>query len=240
MSPKRRTKAPRGAQAPRPRDKQGRWLGTRQIAALKAVKTRERKAKETAKATAARVRAAKHGEQARLKTTRQLTPAQVERRRKDARRVTQKVRRQTKKAQGATARPGLLSPLTSSPGSMAPLRKSRSKPVPSTEYATVRGDRFAAQFGVVFDMPAGFTPTPELIRAAVLHKARTGEDAPRTHVKILRWRNPGRRQNEDRAWRQGNQGDAWLTLSKVILAGLGGEDQGEDQGEDFEDLEFDE
>jgi len=131
--------------------------------------------------------------------------------------------------------------LTSSPGSRVRSRKSKLKPVPSTEsYATIRGDRFAAQFGVVFDMPAGFKPTPELTRAAVLHRARTGEDAPRTHVKILRWRNPGRRHGEDRAWRQGNQGDAWLTLANVIMAGLGedgGEDQGEDQGED---LEFDE
>jgi hypothetical protein len=205
----------------RPRDAKGRWLSKRQIAALKGVQTRRRAGKQKAKATAARVAAAKHGQQARER--RRLTAAQIERRRKDARRVTQKVRR-AKKDERATTRRGPSSRLISSRSSKGRPTKSRLKRPPSTESVTIgkRGtaDRFAAQIQVRFDMPEGFKPTRALTREAIRYRIKNGIDAPRTHTKILRWRNPGRRMGEDRAWRQGNQPDAWATLGAVIEASL--------------------
>ena len=83
-----------------------------------------------------------------------------------------------------------------------------------------QGDDFAAQISVRFDMPAGFRPTRALVQEAIEHRIRHGEDAPHVRTRILRWRNPGRRRAEDRAWRQGNQPDAWNTLSNVIRAAL--------------------
>lgn len=216
-TPKRRVSRPVAA---RPRDAKGRWLSKRQIVALKGARTRKRKQKAKQLETARIVKAARHGERARIATTRKLTPAQVDARRRDARRVAQKVRRAKKDGQ-TTATRGRLSRSKTSPRSKARSKITTRKRAPNTETHTIgRGDKFAAQIGVRFEMPDGFKPTPALVRAAIRYRIKRGHDAPRTHTRILRWRNPGRRQSEDRAWRQGNQSDAWTTLGQVILSTL--------------------
>jgi hypothetical protein len=209
------------------RDAGGRWRGTdgrflpwRSIAALKGARTRARNEKAKERSTGERVKAAKHGEAARTRTERGLTAAQVEARRREGRRVTQKIRRAKKGPRNAAqARTSFRS--TSSPRSKVRSKKRTLKPVPSTDSYTIgKGDQFAAQIRVRFEMPAGFRPTQQLVREAIRHRIKEGEDAPRVKTKILRWRNPGRRMSEDRAWRQGNQPDAWNTLGNVIMAAL--------------------
>jgi hypothetical protein len=208
------------------RDRAGRWRGAngrflprRSVVAVKAARTREynRKAKE--RSTRERVKATKHGQAARLKTERRLTAAQVEARRREARRVTQKIRRAKKGARNdAKARPSFRS--ISSPRSKVRSKKRTLKRPPSTDYTIGKGDQFAAQIRVRFEMPAGFRPTQALVKEAIRYRIAEGEDAPRVRTKILRWRNPGRRMSEDRAWRSGNQPDAWNTLANVIRAAL--------------------
>ena len=55
---------------------------------------------------------------------------------------------------------------------------------------------------------------------AVLYRIARGHDAPKTRPRVLRWQNPGRKRAELRAWRQGNQDDAWVSLGPAIAAAI--------------------
>lgn len=78
------------------------------------------------------------------------------------------------------------------------------------------GDALKVQIGIEYELPEGFEPTNALLYEAVLHKIRNGTDAAHFKTKIIRWQNPGRKHAEDRAWRQGNQADAWDSLGPAL------------------------
>lgn len=204
--------------ATRPRNARGQFVSKRAAAAMRGHQTRRKKERAFVRAIVHRVKASKHGEAARRASEARLTPAQVERRRKDAARIARKART-PKKAQRAAPRRSSAR-LTSTPTSrITPTTRSTSKPQPSTAATTIRGDSFAAQIRVRFHK-GGISPTTELVNEAIRYRIENGEDFPDVTTKILRWRNPGRRRGEDRAWRQGNQDDAWETLGAVIEASL--------------------
>jgi hypothetical protein len=48
--------------------------------------------------------------------------------------------------------------------------------------------------------------------------ARAGKDPKGIELKIIRWRNPGRKSSGLRGWRQGTQADAWGSLREPLAA----------------------
>jgi len=69
-------------------------------------------------------------------------------------------------------------------------------------------------------LPTGLTLSNRLLNEAIAYRVEHGTDHPSFTTRILRWQNPGRKRAELRAWRQGNQADAWATLGSAILAAV--------------------
>lgn len=84
-------------------------------------------------------------------------------------------------------------------------------------------------------VPKGLKITKQLLADLVRHKAltssgqwdgrnvigaREGDDPPGIELKIIRWRNPGRKSSSDRGWREGPQAEAWGSLWQIIVNGL--------------------
>lgn len=86
------------------------------------------------------------------------------------------------------------------------------------------GDPLKVQIRVDLDMPAPdgkpLKPSARLVDQAILHRIDSGQDAPFTKTRILEWQNPGRKRREDRAWRTGNQQDAWISLGPPLRLAL--------------------
>lgn len=82
-------------------------------------------------------------------------------------------------------------------------------------------------------IPKGMKITKALLADMVRRKADTsygywdgkkvvgaseGDDPSGIELKIVRWRNPNRKQASDRAWRTGSQAHAWGSLRQAISA----------------------
>lgn len=76
-------------------------------------------------------------------------------------------------------------------------------------------DPLAVQISVKLRLPGGMKPTAAQVQEAIDYRINHDDDHPLAETKIIRWRNPGRK-GSARAWRQGNQPDAWKTLKKWI------------------------
>src|SRR5262245_42780964 len=59
-----------------------------------------------------------------------------------------------------------------------------------------------------------------LIREAIQYRLDHGEDPPGIELKIVQWRNPGRKSAALRAWRTGSQDAAWSTLGNALRGWL--------------------
>lgn len=243
-----RKQARRPARRPaieRPRDSRGRWLSKKQIAARAGWATRRRQTKAKAKQRAKVTAAARHGQAAREKTERRLTPAQRARRKRDAARIERQAGRGriSKKGRRAVKRPETSSQTAArskrEPRGVAPPLSIRSRSSRSSRSSTSSGkkstlkprqtltlerkgksDSLRVQIGIKATLPAGMEPSNRLLYEAIQYRLDHGDDHPNFKTKIIRWQNPGRKRGELRQWRQGNQDDAWATLGPAISAAI--------------------
>lgn len=221
----------------------------------------------------------RHGQAARERTERRLTPAQRAARTRDANRIEREVLARklsersrkgwvTRRAKAEAIRRALERPedfyrgtpsrsaaprssssrsmsLTDSPTPMEPttgetltatppptsIPKSGSGDSTDLEktfsFQTGSGDALRVQISVRARLPPGADPTNRLLYGAIAYKLDNGTEGTYTQTdhrfmkcRIIRWQNPGRKTKKGRAWRHGNQEDAWVTLGPAIRAAI--------------------
>ena len=81
-------------------------------------------------------------------------------------------------------------------------------------------DPLQIQISAKFTVKKGKQVTGDLMRQAIRWRLDKGEDPPGIELRIVQWRNPGRKRADLRQWRTGDQESAWNTLKNAIRGWL--------------------